>query len=56
LIQGPFNIGSDDTLANSSECFFGQVMELILYDSILSDVNRLAIRQNMAIYYGITLS
>ncbi len=31
-------------------------VELIAYTSILSDANRLAIRQNIASYYGITLS
>jgi Alpha-L-arabinofuranosidase B, catalytic len=55
-ISGIFNVGSDDILANSSECFYGQIMELLIYDGLLSDADRLAIRQNIAAYYGITLS
>lgn len=47
-------IGADD--ASYSNIFSGQIMEVLLYSSILSAANRLAIRQNMATYYGITLA
>jgi hypothetical protein len=34
----------------------GEYAEILFYNSIISPANRLAIRQNMAAYYGITLS
>lgn len=46
-------IGCDD--AGIGGTFGGTMIELIFYKSALSDPNRLAIRQNIAAYYGITL-
>jgi hypothetical protein len=35
--------------------FDGEIVELLIYNGIMSDGNRLLLRQNIATYYGITL-
>lgn len=53
-VTGPLAIGAGD--ANPTRFWFGKIVEWFVYGSILSDADRLAIRQNIASYYGITLS
>lgn len=48
-ISLPLAIGGDNQ-------FLGSVVEVLLYPSVLSDANRLAIRQNIADAFGITLA
>jgi len=50
----PFAVCDDDAMSNSGG-FDGSIAEILVYDSILS-ADRIAIRQNIAEYYGITLS
>lgn len=48
--------GSDaDSISPPDQWFDGNILELIIYPSVLSDGNRTSIRQNIATYYGITL-
>ncbi len=49
-------IGANDAVTPGAARFPGVMVELIIYGTILSDPDRLAIRQNIADYYGITLS
>jgi hypothetical protein len=44
-------IGSDQGFSAAP----GEFVELIIYNSLLSDADRLLVRQNIATYYGITL-
>lgn len=52
----PLSMMNNDAATTPSSSFFGTLVELVFYDSILSAPDRLAIRQNIAAYYGITLS
>lgn len=54
-ISGAFAIGSIDAV-DTSQTFTGYMVEILVYSGIMSDANRLAIRQNIATFYGITLS
>lgn len=54
-ISNRLGIATDDAVSPYGY-WDGTYAELIIYSSILSDANRLAIRQNIATYYGITLS
>lgn len=53
-VPWPMAIGANDA-AGPASFFNGKIAELLIYPN-LSDANRLAIRQNIAAYYGITLS
>jgi hypothetical protein len=55
-IAQPLAICADETTEAELTASDGQTAEILIYDGILSDANRLAIRQNIAAYYGITLS
>jgi hypothetical protein len=54
-ISFPLAIGSEDATL-PAQFFEGEMAEILVYPSLLSDANRLALRQNIAAYYGITLS
>lgn len=51
-ISAPLWVGRPD---NSVAIYRGYITEIIIYPTKLSDANRLAIRQNIAAYYGISL-
>lgn len=48
--SAPLILGND-----GSNIFNGEILELLIYDSVLSSENRTALRQNLATYYGISL-
>ena len=54
-ISFPLAIGSEDATL-PAQFFEGEMAEILVYPSLLADADRLAIRQNIAAYYGITLS
>jgi hypothetical protein len=56
VIAEQFNIGAEDLLGTATAFFDGVATEFLGWPSYLSGANRLATRQNIAAYYGITLS
>jgi len=53
---GPFSAPGQILMSNATPGDNQSVVELIVYNTLLSDGDRTAIRQNIATYYGITLS
>lgn len=51
----PFAVGQNGQTSFGPSNNYGHIVELLVYPGIVSAPNRLAIRQNMATYYGITL-
>jgi hypothetical protein len=56
-LNWPMALGNNDSTRGigAGSYFDGQIFERLVYPSALSDADRLAIRQNIAAYYGITL-
>ena len=55
-ISNRLAIGADDPSGSDRFGWNGRIAEFLIYPTKLSDTDRLAIRQNIASYYGITLS
>lgn len=54
-IVGRLSVGAGDTSPGANRCYQGVLAEIILYPTVLSDLDRAAVRQNMAAAYGIVL-
>lgn len=55
-ISAPVAIGASDTTGSITNFWGGGIVEVIFYDGVLTTQQRDLIRQNIATYYGITLS